>query len=224
MTRELSYRRVLLAMVVTIWATKNVLTSIASRLLRRSRRQPQSRFSSAWSILRMVVPDGGRYGSANSEGRANAVELAARTAGFDVRTERLIFPDTVVIFIHARADQILLFVRRTPGAISEIRRATGTIEPFLERGTLGVGQHEFVTDLAARITPPVGEVPVVCVLDTGVSAAHPLIALGLTNAWAYDDAWLTDDHEPNGGHGTGLAGLVLYGDLEVAMNDQRKSR
>jgi hypothetical protein len=157
-----------------------------------------------------------------SEGRADAVELAARTAGFDVRAERLIFPDTVVIFNHARADQILLFARRTPGAISEIRRAIGTIEPFLERGTLGVGQHEFVADLAARITPPVGEVPVVCVLDTGVSAAHPLIALGLTNAWAYDDAWLTDDHEPNGGHGTGLAGLVLYGDLEYAMNDQRQ--
>jgi hypothetical protein len=157
-----------------------------------------------------------------AEGRADAVELAARNAGFDVRAERLIFPDTVVLFVHARSEQILLFARRTPGAIAEIRRATGTIEPFLERENVTLGQHDFVAELATRITPPVGEVPLVCVLDTGVSSAHPLIALGLENAWAYDDAWLTGDHEPNGGHGTGLAGLVLYGDLEYAMNDRRQ--
>ncbi|MDB5610116.1 MAG: hypothetical protein JWP25_7016 [Bradyrhizobium sp.] len=157
-----------------------------------------------------------------AEGRADAVEHAARNGGFDVRPERLIFPDTVVLFVHARSDQILLFARRTPGAIAEIRRATGTIEPFLERGNLVVAQHDFVAELATRITPPAGEVPLVCILDTGVSSAHPLIAPGLQNAWAYDNEWLTDDHEPNGGHGTGLAGLVLYGDLEYAMNDRRQ--
>ncbi|MHC2273673.1 hypothetical protein ACVME8_000284 [Bradyrhizobium diazoefficiens] len=55
-------------------------------------------------------------------------------------------------------------------------------------------------------------------LDTGVAAEHPLVAPGLKGAWAYDAAWGTDDHAPYGGHGTALAGLVLYGDLEAHMN------
>ncbi len=57
-----------------------------------------------------------------------------------------------------------------------------------------------------------------CVLDTGVAGPHPLLAPGLRGAWAYDDAWGTDDQESAGGHGTPLAGLALYGDLDALMN------
>src|SRR4051812_38936511 len=39
---------------------------------------------------------------------------------------------------------------------------------------------------------------------------------------AHDAAWGSDDHHPDGGHGTPLAGLVLYGDLEPLMNDARR--
>jgi len=35
---------------------------------------------------------------------------------------------------------------------------------------------------------------VICVLDSGVSAAHPLIAKGMTGARTLDEAWGTDDH------------------------------
>lgn len=62
----------------------------------------------------------------------------------------------------------------------------------------------------------------VCALDTGIAAQHPLIAPALHGAWAYDAAWGADDHHPNGGHGTPLAGLALYGDLEPLMNDKRQ--
>ncbi|WP_447413038.1 hypothetical protein, partial [Clostridium perfringens] len=66
-----------------------------------------------------------------------------------------------------------------PGAITEIRRATGTIEPFLDRGDTGLGQHDWVAELAQRIAAPAQDAPVVCTLDTGVAAEHPLIAPGL---------------------------------------------
>lgn len=108
-----------------------------------------------------------------------------------------------------------------PGAITEIRRATGTIELFLDRGATGLGQHEWADELAQRVEEPAAHAPVVCTLDTGIAAAHPLIAPGLRGAWAYDAAWGADDDQPNGGHGTPLAGLVLYGDLEPFMNDTR---
>lgn len=142
----------------------------------------------------------------------------ARGANLDVHADRLVFPDTTVLFVHAAADALAAFAAKVPGALTEIRKATGTIEPFLDRGDTGLGQHDWVAELAGRVTPPAGDAPAVCVLDTGVSAAHPLIASGLAGAWAYDAAWGADDHHPAGGHGTPLAGLVLHGDLEPLMN------
>jgi hypothetical protein len=153
--------------------------------------------------------------------RANAVADAARNAELDVHPERLIFPDTVVIFVHSTAARLVDLARRMPGAVSEIRKASGTIEPFLDQGDHALGQAAFVAELAQRVTAPANDAPTICVIDTGVSAGHPLIAPGLAGAWAFDDRWGVDDHEPHGGHGTAMAGLVLYGDLEPAMNDRR---
>lgn len=149
---------------------------------------------------------------------ADRLAELARGAGLDVHADRLVFPDTTVVFVHAAAEALAAFAARVPGALTEIRKATGTIEPFLERGEVGLGQHDWAAELAGRVTPPAADAPAVCALDTGVSAAHPLIAPGLAGAWAYDDAWGADDHHPDGGHGTPLAGLVLYGDLEPLMN------
>lgn len=148
---------------------------------------------------------------------ADRVAVAAQNANIDVHSDRLLFPDTTVIFLHAAAGSVAAFAARIPGAVMEIRRATGTIEIFLDGGG-GLDQQDWVGELAARVGVPPEKAPVVCTLDTGVAAAHPLIAPGLRGAWAYDAAWGADDNHPNGGHGTPLAGLVLYGDLEPLMN------
>lgn len=150
---------------------------------------------------------------------ADRLADAARNLNIDVHADRLSFPDTTVIFIHANAPTVAGFAMRVPGAITEIRRAVGTIESLLDRGKLGRGQHERVADLARRIRSPERAAPVVCTLDTGVASAHPLIAPGLRGAWAYDAAWGVDDQYPDGGHGTPLAGLILYGDLESVFGD-----
>lgn len=149
---------------------------------------------------------------------ADRVAAAAQNAAIDVHADRLIFPDTTVIFVHCAAAAVVTFASYVPGAITEIRPATGTIETFLDGREGGIGQHEWVEELAARIVPPGETGSVVCTLDTGIAGAHPLIAPGLRGAWAYDDAWGIDDHHPDGGHGTPLSGLVLYGDLEPHMN------
>lgn len=149
---------------------------------------------------------------------ADRVGDVARHEGIDVHTDRLTFPDTTVIFLHGPAEEIAAFTARIPGAIMEIRRATGTIEQFLG-GDGRIDQQDWVDDLVGRVTAPPQDSAVVCTLDTGVAAAHPLISPGLRGAWAYDDAWGKDDHHPDGGHGTPLSGLILYGDLEPLMND-----
>ncbi|WP_417523461.1 S8 family peptidase [Marinovum sp.] len=153
---------------------------------------------------------------------AEGVAAAARLAELDVHEDQLLFPDTTVLFVHASAEGITGFVGRIPGAVAEIRKATGTIEPFLDRGAKGLGPQDWTADLAKRIVPPPQGANAVCALDTGISAQHPLIAPGLRGAWAYDMAWGADDHHPRGGHGTPLAGLALYGDLEPLMNDTRQ--
>lgn len=149
---------------------------------------------------------------------ADSVVAAAQNANIDVHADRLLFPDTTVIFLHATAATVAAFASRVPGAIMEIRLATGTIETFLDGRECALGQHDWVEELAARVTPPADDAPVVCTLDTGIAAAHRLISPGLRSAWAYDAGWGTDDHHPSGGHGTPLSGLVLYGDLEPLMN------
>lgn len=151
-------------------------------------------------------------------GRAERVAVLARAANLDVHADRLLFPDTTVLFVHATAGALAAFAERVPGAITEARRATGTIEPFLYRGAGGLRQHDWVAELAKRVTAAPDDAPVVCALDTGVAAEHPLVKPGLKGAWAYDAAWGTHDHAPHGGHGTAIAGLVLYGDLEPHMN------
>lgn len=150
--------------------------------------------------------------------RADGVSAAARVAELEVHADRLVFPDTTVVFVHGSAASVAAFAARVPGAIAEIRLARGTIEPFLERDGIGVGQHDWVDELAGRVIPPPAGAPVVCALDTGVSAEHPLLVPGLRGAWAYDAAWGTHDHANAGGHGTALAGLILYGDLEPHMS------
>jgi hypothetical protein len=153
-----------------------------------------------------------------ADGRADQIAALARGADLDIHPDRLFFPDTTIVFVHAAAGAMASFAGRVPGAVSEIRRATGTIEPFLDRGGGGVRQHDWVDELAERVMPAPEGAPVVCVLDTGVAAKHPLIAPGLRGAWAYDAGWGAHDHVPDGGHGTGIVGLALYGDLEPHMN------
>lgn len=157
--------------------------------------------------------------------RADLVEAAAKRVGLVVHADRLIFPDTVVLHVHATSAALLTFLSKAPGAFVEVRRATDTIQVFLDEGReVGFGPADHVAELVARVTPPAADAPVICVLDSGVAAAHPLLVKGLSGAWAYDEAWGADDHIRHGGHGTGLASLVLYGDLFAAMADQRELR
>lgn len=154
-------------------------------------------------------------------GVPGALIRAAQNARIDVHPQQLLFPDTTVVFVHTTARQALAFASRVPGAIEEIRPGLGTIEPFLTLGEGRVTQHDYVDDLAERIIPARSDAPTICVMDTGVAAAHPLLVDGLAAASAVDAAWGTEDHYRHGGHGTSVMSLALLGDLEHPMNDSR---
>jgi hypothetical protein len=138
--------------------------------------------------------------------------LNVRAAGPD---KRLYFPELVVIPVLTTRATIELMTFAT-GAITELRRASDT--PVFFTGLPASGQLLRVEDLAERIQWPPSDAGAVCLLDTGVNRAHPLIepALASTDMHAVDAEWGPEDHDR---HGTAMAGMALHGDLVAPLSD-----
>jgi hypothetical protein len=122
---------------------------------------------------------------------------------------RLQFEDRTVTLVRATAIQLALSL----DVLNDVAEVRSVHQPagFFANLT-PVGQNEWVTDLVGRTTHPGPNAPAVCVLDTGVNRAHPLLApsLAVADLQACDPAWNANDHD---GHGTEMAGLALYGNL-----------
>jgi hypothetical protein len=96
--------------------------------------------------------------------------------------------------------------------ITELRKAKETAAFFDE--LTPHEQHEWAAELNGRLVQSaVSEFTAyVCILDTGVNYGHPLLEsfIDPVDQLTIDDDWTgADDH----GHGTGMAGLVAWGDL-----------
>lgn len=128
------------------------------------------------------------------------------------------FPEAVVVPVHATRLQIEMMVWGGRGEIGELGVARDNPSVILD--DMRDYQDDLIDDLAARITWPDANVPAVCILDTGANRAHPLLepALSANDMQTLDERWGVDDSHP-GGHGTGMAGLALLGDLTTPMGD-----
>ena len=134
----------------------------------------------------------------------------AQTVGMEVVAGEVRFPERTVFVARtslAMIRQSLLLLN----SIAEIRGVRETAE-FFDTLTLPE-QAEWLADLLERASFNGGaEQPYVCLLDTGVNRAHPLIEPVLDSAdqHAVEPDWgPQDDH----GHGTAMAGLAIAGNL-----------
>lgn len=142
----------------------------------------------------------------------------AEGLGFQISPGELQFPERTVLLMHGSAGQMKQSIL-TLNSIAELRRAKETAEFF---DSLAPGeQPEWLDDLCARLTVPDqnADVPHVCLFDTGVNHAHPLIASGLAapDLHTVEPGWGTHDGD---GHGTEMAGLALAGNLTEALASQ----
>jgi len=136
----------------------------------------------------------------------------AEAAGLDLSKNALHFPENTVLLVKGTPTELSQSVFLLD-SMAEVRMARETAEFFVN--LTGLETQEWIKDALQRIQAPGENSPAVCLLDTGVNQAHPLIepALHLSDMHAYDPNWgTTANRGQKGGHGTEMAGLALYGD------------
>jgi hypothetical protein len=134
----------------------------------------------------------------------------AEAVRIETSSREIRFPETTVVLVQATARQISQSFYPL-NILSELRKAIDPADFFL--GLARDEEQLWVNDAVRRIQPPAENAPAVCLLDTGVTHEHPLLnqAITINEMDAYIRAeWGIDDHH---GHGTGMAGLSLHGDL-----------
>jgi len=78
----------------------------------------------------------------------------------------------------------------------------------------GLEPHLFALDIQdlPDIPSPPDDAPIVVVLDSGLAGGHPLISPALGDAQGFIHP--NKEHHDDNGHGTHVAGIALYGDVE----------
>lgn len=135
------------------------------------------------------------------------LQAVAAARGWRVAPGLLTFPDNVVALVETTGAELaeLLTTNAIPSELHRPRVAAEIlrVEPL--------DQDEFATDLAGRIKGADPDAAAVCVLDTGVMSGHPLLTASIDRSLsALDGVGSADLH----GHGTKMAGLALFADLD----------
>ena len=142
------------------------------------------------------------------------LEFAEQT-NLEVGERRLGFDDRIVTLVRGTAANLSGSLD-VLNDLAEVRKAKESSAPFADAPTEEQAQR--LNDFKARLTPPDAGAPAVCILDTGITRAHPLLEdlIEAADAMSVDPAWGSRDDgggQASRGHGTEMAGLAAYGDL-----------
>ncbi len=136
-------------------------------------------------------------------------KLLAGIAGIQVSQQVLEFPERSVLLAKGTRNQFSsssLLLNK----ISELRRAKETAAFFDSLSP--EEQAEWTDDLLLRLQVGNENPPYICILDTGSNISHPLIAPFIQDIdqFTVNPEWSPTDDD---GHGSGMAGLAIWGDL-----------
>ncbi|WP_339811708.1 S8 family peptidase [uncultured Imperialibacter sp.] len=157
----------------------------------------------------------------NDGDRINKVITNLEQSEAQIGQLQLDFPEHFVRLVRASANQLSNSLMLLDN-LAELRHPQ-ELSDFITHDDISIAEKElWLQDLVERTENRFDENSVlVCLLDSGVSNQHPLINPLLPDERLY--TWIEDwgkfDSIPGGGHGTGMAGLVLYGDLTQALAD-----
>ena len=132
--------------------------------------------------------------------------------------KRILFPERIVKLITANRDKLKSLITSCE-YISEIRRAEEPASFFTNLSHSY--QRMWSEDLLSRCDFTHTGTSI-CLLDAGLNDQHPLLAPAIleNGLHSVEDSWGTRDSQLWGGHGTEMAGLAVYGDLQEALETQ----
>lgn len=125
------------------------------------------------------------------------------------------FPERAVLLIYANRVKLTSLISSTD-LLAEFRIGQEAANFWIQESN--VGQTEWVEDLLNRLEIVESNVKV-CILDSGVNNGHMLLSpiIDDTNCLTVDPSWRTHDSK---GHGTLMAGLVGYGNLQNELESR----
>lgn len=127
----------------------------------------------------------------------------------------IVFPERAILLINANREQLVELMLQSD-LLAEFRAGQEPTGFWVNESS--VEQQAWVDDLLQRIQIVESNIKV-CLLDSGVNRGHQLLQpiIDDTNTLTVDNAWGTDDHEPRAGHGTLMAGIAGYGQMEQVL-------
>jgi len=130
-----------------------------------------------------------------------------------VSSKSILFPERLIKLIKANKKQLAGIISCFP-QVAELRRMEEPVS-FFDDDLSGTEKREFIDDLLKRTNFELADTSI-CILDTGVTAGHPLLRPAIEDdcVQAVNPAWKTGDHE---GHGTEMAGVSLFNDLKQCL-------
>lgn len=111
-------------------------------------------------------------------------------------------------------DSLLVYRVRATAAQAELLLHHRDVRTVDLPPKFGLEPHLLTLDIQnlPAVPPPPEDAPIVAVLDSGIAGGHPLIGPALGDAQGF---LLPDKaHHDDDGHGTHVAGILLYGDVE----------
>ncbi|WP_316438022.1 S8 family serine peptidase, partial [Klebsiella pneumoniae] len=153
-------------------------------------------------------------------GNRNAVvtdfHRISHATGCQVSEHKVDFPERTITWMYGSQSQFSQ-ARLVLNCVAELRRAKDTAEFF--EGLPALEQQLWVDDALRRLQVPSPEdnVPYICLLDSGINRGHAMLApvLHQQDMHTVNDAWGVND---TANHGTGLAGVAIYGDMIDALS------
>lgn len=141
-----------------------------------------------------------------------AFTSVCQSLNIPIDKNRIVFPERLVKLICANANDLRTLVESC-SFIAEMHRAPEPTSFFTDLSN--AEQKDWADELLSRTTFERGNVAI-CLLDTGLNSAHPLLtpAADTDHIQSVDASWRTNDHH---GHGTEMAGVSLYYDLKQAL-------
>ncbi len=177
---------------------------------------PDTEESIWWEVWFRITSDDNR--------RISNVVNNLENSGCIIGKSQLILTEHIVQLIKGTINQLshsLLLLDN----LAELRKPQ-EIADFINHKTVSYeDKKQYLEDLTARTEILTNtESVLVCLLDSGVNNQHPLLlpCLPDSHLYTYNEAWGTNDSFSYGGHGTGVAGLALYGDLTDALSTPEK--